>query len=111
MALVDADYKFLWVEVGSNGSASDAQVFNAGLLKKFIESGDINFPSSQPLPNDDKDMPYFIIGDDAFALRTWMMKPKRSLSREDIFSTTVSRGLGESLKTRLESWSTGSRAY
>ena len=38
MALVDADYKFLWVEVGSNGSASDAQVFNAGQLKEFIES-------------------------------------------------------------------------
>ena len=38
MALVDADYKFLWVEVGSNGSASDAQVGNAGLLKEFIES-------------------------------------------------------------------------
>ena len=28
MALVDADYKFIWAEVGSNGSAGDAQVFN-----------------------------------------------------------------------------------
>lgn len=29
MALVDANYKFIWVDVGANGSASDATVFNA----------------------------------------------------------------------------------
>ena len=29
LALVDADYKFLWVDVGANGSASDAQLFNS----------------------------------------------------------------------------------
>ena len=29
MALVDADYKFLWVDVGGMGHMSDAQIFNA----------------------------------------------------------------------------------
>ena len=46
------------------------------------------------MPNDDKDMPCFIIGDDAFVLRTWMMKPFsiRSLSREErIFNYRLSR--------------------
>ncbi len=28
LALVDADYKFLWVDVQQNGSLSDAQIFN-----------------------------------------------------------------------------------
>ena len=28
LALVDANYKFLWVDVGTNGSSSDAQIFN-----------------------------------------------------------------------------------
>ena len=28
LALVDAKYKFLWVDVGTNGSSSDTQIFN-----------------------------------------------------------------------------------
>ena len=27
-ALVDANYKFMWMDVGVNGSSSDAQIFN-----------------------------------------------------------------------------------
>ncbi len=48
LAHVDADYKFLVVDVGANGSASDAQVFNSSELKEAIDSGDINFPAPQP---------------------------------------------------------------
>ena len=94
LALVDADYKFLWVDVGANGSASDAQLFNSCELKEAIERGDINFPDPNPLPIDDQDMPYFLVGDDAFALRTWTMKPfsKRNLSREErLFNYRLSR--------------------
>ncbi|XP_041366759.1 uncharacterized protein LOC121381503 [Gigantopelta aegis] len=94
LALVDADYKFLWVDVEVNGSASDAQVFNSLELKDAIDSSDINFPETEPLPHDDQDMPYFIVRDDVFALQTWMMKTfsKRKLSQEErIFNYRLSR--------------------
>ena len=39
LALVDADYKFLWVNAGASGSSSDAQIFNGSKLKKGIENG------------------------------------------------------------------------
>lgn len=94
MALVDDDYKFTWIEVGSNGSAGDAQVFNNGELKESIDRGSLNFPPPEPLPNDDKDMPYFIVGDDAFALRKWLMKPYslRNMTRgQRIFNYRLSR--------------------
>lgn len=94
MALVDADYKFSWVEVGCNGTAGDAQVFNSSELREAIEAGILNLPPPDELPNDDKDMPYFLVGDDAFALKKWLMKPfsLKNLTREQrIFNYRLSR--------------------
>lgn len=95
MALVDGDYKFTWAEVGSNGSAGDAQVFNNSELKEAIDKGVLGLPDPEPMPNDDRPMPFFIAGDDAFALKTWLMKPysKRNMSHsERIYNYRLSRG-------------------
>ena len=58
MALVDAEYKFMWIDVGTAGSHSDAQVFNHSELKNAIDDGIIGFPNAAPLPGD-KDIPFF----------------------------------------------------
>ncbi len=73
MGLVDVDYKFIWADVGSNGVASDAQIVADSELKEAIENYVIRFPSADLLPNDDRNTPYFIVGDDAFSLKTTMM--------------------------------------
>jgi len=94
MALVDARYRFMWVEIGANGACSDAQIFNSSHLKRCIEDGSIGFPPAENLPGDDQPMPFFLIGDDAFALRTTMMKPysKRGMThKERIFNYRCSR--------------------
>ena len=85
LALVDADYKFLWADVGGAGSASDAQIYNHSELKECVEDGSIGFPEPEPLPNDTENVPYFFVGDDAFALRPTMMKPYslRGLTRDE----------------------------
>ena len=101
LGLVDADYKLLWVDIGANGSASAARLFNSCRLKEDIDSGAINFPEPEPLPHDDENIPYFLVGDDAFALRTSMMKPflKRHLSREErIFNYRLSLPCAKSLR-------------
>ena len=40
-ALVDADYQYLWIDVGTNGCCSDAQLFNRSDLKACIDDGTI----------------------------------------------------------------------
>ena len=88
MTLVDADYKCTWVDLGANGSASDAAIFNHSETKEVIENGTMGFPAADPVPNDDRLMPYFtcIIRDDAFPLGTWLMKPasRRNLSDAEL---------------------------
>jgi hypothetical protein len=39
LALVDGDYKFMWVDVGANGSTSDTAVFNDTNLKLALQNG------------------------------------------------------------------------
>ena len=94
LALVDAKHKFLWVDVGTNGSSSDAQIFNDCDSRSGIVDGTLDIPDAEPLPGDDCDMLYFLIGDDAFSLRTWLMKPfsARGLPDEErIFNYRLSR--------------------
>jgi len=50
MALVDADYKFIWADVGGTGLASDAQIYNNSKLKECVENGSLSFSESEPLP-------------------------------------------------------------
>lgn len=68
--------KFFWVSVGTNASASDAQLFNSFELGPMLEENDLGLPAPDPLPGYNKDTPYFLIGDNAFPLRPWMMKPQ-----------------------------------
>ncbi len=68
MALLDRDYKFTWVEAGANGTSSDAQIFEDCGLKKASDQYVIGFPPSCHLPDEDRDTPYFFVGDDAFPL-------------------------------------------
>jgi hypothetical protein len=91
---VDADYVFRWVNIGAQGGCSDAQIWNQSDLKRAIERGLIGMPTATPLPGDDKAMGYFIIADDAFGMKTWLMKPfsRRGLANDErIFNYRLSR--------------------
>ena len=83
------------MDAGTAGSCSDAQIFNTSALKKRIEDGRIGFPDPAPITQGGRDVPYFILADDAFALKTWLMKPcgGRMLTREErIANYRISRG-------------------
>lgn len=94
MALVDAEYKFIWIDVGPDGASSDAQVFNDSELNEALQNKTIGFPLPNPLPGDNRNTEYFLVGDDAFALRPYMMNPfpSRGLTVEErMFNYRLSR--------------------
>ena len=85
VGLGNGQYKFRWVDAGTAESCSDAQIFNACQLKRRIEEDRIGFPDPAPITQ----------ADDAFALKTWLMKTygRRMLTREErIANYRISRG-------------------
>ena len=93
LALVDADYKFLWVNVGASGSSFDAQIFNHSKLKRRIENGTLGLPP--PEPPGGQIYTTFLLRDDTFALMPWLVKPysRCQLTREErIANYRISRG-------------------
>src|SRR6478609_3707554 len=94
MALVDADYKFIYVDVGAQGRISDAGVYNSCRLSKKLERNTLGIPSAEPIPGMDIPCPYMIVADDAFPLKTFIMKPysRRGLVKSEIiFNYRLSR--------------------
>ena len=94
MALADANYKFLYIDIGAEGGAGDGGTWFKCTLNEAIEQDRVGFPLDSPLPNDDTPIPFHLVGDDAFALKPWLMKPfshQSQVHRERIFSYRLSR--------------------
>lgn len=75
LALVDADYCFTFVDVGAQGRMNDSGVFACTSLYRKMMRGELLIPPPEPLPGQQKSVPYIFVGDDAFPLSTSILKP------------------------------------
>ena len=75
MAIAGPDYECTYADVGKNGRASDGGVWSKCYLAKAINEGIISFPSPVCLPYGSNKIPYVFVGDEAFALKPYLMKP------------------------------------
>ena len=94
MAAVDYDYRFLFVDVGCQGRVGDAGVFQHSSLFNALEARSLNVPGDSTLSRSDIMSPYVFVGDDAFPLKTYLLKPyaHRGLNqKERIFNYRLSR--------------------
>ena len=94
LAVVDADYRFLYVDVGTNGRVSDGGVFNNSSFGRALEGETLSLPRPAPLPGTNTDFPYFFVADDAFSLKPHLLKPFpfRNMSRNQrIYNYRLSR--------------------
>jgi len=86
MACVDADGLFLMIDVGDYGRNSDGRVFRRSSVGITLENNALDIPEPKVLPgweNKDK-FPHYFVADEAFPLKTNIMRPfpKRSLNKE-----------------------------
>lgn len=94
LALVNANYEFIFVDVGVNGRISDGGVLNHSKLGQDLAKGKLNLPNPKNLPGSDKIVPYGIVGDEAFGLHTNLWKPfaqKNLTKAQRIFNYRLSR--------------------
>lgn len=91
MALVDANYRFVMVDIGGYGSSADSTIFkNCSFGKSWIDNPEkLNIPANAPLPGATKPVPYVLIAGEAFGLKSTIMRPfpgKKLTQRERIFN-------------------------
>ena len=72
LALVDAKYKFIYVDIGCNGRISDGGVYRNSSLSAALENIRLGIPPPRYVGG--SALPYVIIADDAFPLKTYLMK-------------------------------------
>lgn len=75
MALVDANYNFTIVNVGSYGKNSDGGIFANSNLGKELQRNNLSLPEASYLPGSSTTAPYVLVGDEAFPLKTYLMRP------------------------------------
>ena len=71
--VVDHSYRFIDINVGWPGSVHDARVFAHSALYEKITEKDL-LPQKPMLING-VNVPLYLIGDSAYPLQTWLMKP------------------------------------
>ena len=80
-----ANYKFIWLNIGTNGVVGDAQMWNNSDLKFGMSTDRLHRPQTEPFPGDIAEIPFFLIDDDAFTVEEFLMKPSGhwNLTRDD----------------------------
>ena len=71
--VVDHSYRFIDINVGWPGSVHDARVFAQSSIVKRITDGTL-LPDS-PISVNGVQIPLYLIGDSAYPMKTWLMKP------------------------------------
>ena len=92
LAICDAKYCFTMLDIGAFGRDNDAGVLTESQFENYFENNVCHFP--EPKKVGDFVIPYLIVGDDIFPLKTWLMKPMagKNLSEEwKVYNYRLSR--------------------
>ncbi|XP_044741064.1 protein ALP1-like [Chrysoperla carnea] len=95
LAICDANYSFTFVDIGAYGRRSDGGIFRDSEMGKKFEKREMNVPKPELLTVDGMPLPYVLVGDEAFQLTSFLMRPypgRGGLNQErHIFNYRLSR--------------------
>lgn len=95
MGVADANYRFLYGDIGAYGSEGDASVFFKSDFGRSIVQNTIEMPENTTIGS--TSMPFIFVADDAFPLCDRIMKPfspprgRTLMDEEKIFNYRLSR--------------------
>ena len=68
MAVCDANYCFTMIDLGQYGSNNDSGILASSVMGEIFDNVSKIYRSS------DQDLPYFLLGDEIFPLKDWLMR-------------------------------------
>lgn len=77
LAIADAKYRLVLFDFGTNGRVSDGGVLQNTDFFRKLQDNSLNIPRETEVTNSSRKLPYVFVADDAFPLRTDMLKPYR----------------------------------
>ncbi|XP_066914218.1 putative nuclease HARBI1 [Clytia hemisphaerica] len=96
MAVCDANYCFTLVDLGQYGSNNDSGVLSSSLMGEMFDGAEMNLPDPSKIhPSSEENVPYFLLGDEIFPLKSWLMRPypgAGASEEERIYNYRHSRG-------------------
>lgn len=93
-AVVNANYEFMYIHTGINGSVSDGGVITHTSLYNKLMTDKLHLPPSCTLQGTNISVPYTFLGDSAFGINRHIMKPypfKNITHEKRIFNYRLSR--------------------
>lgn len=75
LAVADAHYKFVMVDIGAYGQQSDGSVFAHSTFAKLMMQGRLDLPPNRPLRGEQEPVPLVFVGDEAFPLKRHLLRP------------------------------------
>ena len=76
MAVVNSYYEFTMVDIGEAGRQSDGGVFANGQIGYALNNDLLSLPPPRKISQkSNKDFPYVFVGDEAFPLKPYLIKP------------------------------------
>lgn len=109
MAVCDTNYIFTLIDVGVFGSQSDGEVFKDSAFGRALDNNKLEIPDDSCLPGTDIKFPCYMVADEAFPLKSYIMRPYpgTQLNKTQKSSIIVFLEHVVLLKTLLELWPVG----